>query len=197
MRRKPLSVVVVTPLVVVLGAAAVLSGCGQAATASTSTVLNLEGTNYVTIPPTPSTVATTTTLPGPLLPGQVTTDITLYTVVGGDTRSGVAAMYGITLEALDAANIDTIGYPAFLVGITIKIPPGATIPTTTIPQLVPGDTICIAGKYVIKSGDTPSGVADDFGISLDDLYKANADTVGMASFQVGIEIVIPKNSDDC
>ena len=34
-------------------------------------------------------------------------------------------------KALDAANLETIGYPAFLVGITIKIPPGATIPTTT------------------------------------------------------------------
>ena len=60
-----------------------------------------------------------------------------------------------------------------------------------------GDTICIAGKYVVKEGDTPSGVASDFGISLDDLYKANADTPGMTAFQVGIEIVIPKNSDDC
>ena len=197
MRRQPLSVLVVTPVVTVLALAVGLSGCGQAATASTSTVLNLEGTNYVTIPPTPSTTPTTTTLPGPLLPGQVTTDITLYTVEGGDTRSGVASKYGITLEALDAANLETIGYPAFLVGITIKIPPGATIPTTTIPQLVPGDTICIAGKYVVKEGDTPSGVAIDFNISLDDLYRANADTAGMTAFQVGIEIVIPKNSDDC
>ena len=60
MRRQPLSVLVVTPVVTVLALAVGLSGCGQAATASTSTVLNLEGTNYVTIPPTPSTTPTTT-----------------------------------------------------------------------------------------------------------------------------------------
>lgn len=197
MRSKSLSVVLGTPVVAVVGLAVLLSGCGQAATASTSTVLNLEGTNYVTIPPTPSTVATTTTLPGPLLPGQVTTDITFYTVVGGDTQSGVAARYGVTLAALDAANIDTVGYPAFLVGITIKIPPGATIPTTTVPQLVPGDTLCIAGKYIIKEGDTPSGVASDFGVSLDDLNKANGDTPGYLNFIIGAEIIIPANSSDC
>lgn len=180
-----------------VGVALLLSGCGEAVTASTSTVVNLEGTNYFTIPPTPSTLATTTTLPGPVLPGQMTTDITFYTVVGGDTPSGVASRYGVTLAQLDAANIDTPGYPAFLVGIQIKIPPGATIPTSTVPQLEPGDKLCIAGKYVIKEGDTPSGVASDFGVTLDDLNKANATTSGYLNFIIGAEIIIPKNSDDC
>ncbi|MFM7044170.1 MAG: LysM peptidoglycan-binding domain-containing protein [Ilumatobacteraceae bacterium] len=197
MLRTPRSVVLGTPLALALCAAVVLSGCGEASTASTSTVVNLDSTNYFTIPPTPSTIATTTTLPGPVLPGMLTSDITFYTVVGGDTPSGVAARYGITLAALDAANIDTSGYPAFLVGIQIKIPPGATIPTSTVPQLEPGDKLCIAGKYVIKDGDTPSGVASDFGVTLDDLNKANAQTAGYLNFIIGAEIIIPKNSDDC
>lgn len=186
-----------TPLAVALCAAVVLSGCGEASTASTSTVVNLDSTNYFTIPPTPSTIATTTTLPGPVLPGQMTSDITFYNVVGGDTPSGVAARYGISLAALDAANIDTPGYPAFLVGIQIKIPPGATIPSTTIAQPEPGDKLCIAGKYIIKEGDTPSGVASDFGVTLDDLNKANGQTAGYLNFIIGAEIIIPANTDDC
>ena len=45
--------------------------------------------------------------------------------------------------------------------------------------------------------DTPSGVANDFGVTLDDLNKANATTSGYLNFIIGAEIVIPKNSDDC
>jgi len=194
-RRNAYTVVLGTPLLGAIALAVTLSGCGEAATVSTSTVINLESTNYFTIPPTPSTIATTTTAPPPPMPGQPTVDVTLYQVQPGDSQSLVADLYNITLDQLNAANFDTPGYEAFLVGITIKIPPGATIPTTTAPLVDPATGLCVKGKYVLESGDSKSGVAADFEVSLDDLNKINANTQGYEAFIVGIEILIP--GTDC
>lgn len=195
MRRNAYTVVLGTPLLGAMALAITLSGCGEASTASTSTVINLESTNYFTIPPTPSTIATTTTAPPPPQPGQTTLDITLYQVQPGDSPSAVADLYNITLAQLDAANFDTPGYEAFLVGITIKIPPGATIPTTTAPLVDPASGLCVQGKYVLESGDTKSGVASEFKVTLEDLNKVNANVQGYEAFLVGIEILIP--GTDC
>jgi hypothetical protein len=53
----------------------------------------------------------------------------------------------------------------------------------------------VKGKYVLESGDSKSGVAADFEVSLDDLNKINANTQGYEAFIVGIEILIP--GTDC
>ncbi|MFM9037524.1 MAG: LysM peptidoglycan-binding domain-containing protein [Actinomycetota bacterium] len=118
------------------GAAVLLSACGDSATATTSSVLNLESTNWATLAPTPSTIPVTT-LPGPVQPGQPTTESTQYTIQSGDVPFTVANRYGITLDALNLANVDTSGYSAFYVGLKIVIPAGAITPQST---LVPDTT---------------------------------------------------------
>lgn len=196
---------------VLAGAMVLLSVCGDNATATTSSVLNLESTNWATLPPTPSTIPVTT-LPGPAQPGQPTTEPTQYTIQSGDVPFTVANKYGITLDALNLANIDTSGYSAFYVGLKIIIPAGAVTPQSTLvpdptqPE-TPAQTTttlaglasnCIAGKYKIQDGDLPGTVATKFDVTIDQLNAANTDAKGYKNFIVGVEIIIPKtNAPGC
>jgi LysM repeat protein len=189
-----------------LGAAVLLSACGDSATATTSTVQTIGSTNYHTIPPTQSTLPPSTTTPGSAPPaGTVTTEVTEYTIQANDVPFSVANRFGITVDALTLANADTQGYSAFYVGLKIKIPAGATIPsqsteTTTTVATTPGETTttlagggsnCAQGSYTIQAGDIPSKVAEKFDVTVGQLDEANANTKGYTNFIVGVKIIIP------
>jgi LysM repeat protein len=189
---------------VVLSASALFSACGNSSTATTSSVLNLESTNWATLAPTPSTVPVTS-VPGP---GQPTPEPTQYTVQKGDVPYTVARKYGITIDALILANANTPGYGAFYEGLKIVIPAGATVPQSTLvpstslpvtpsettTTLAGGGSNCVAGKYKILDGDLPSTVAGKFDVTVAQLDAANVGTKGYKNFIVGVEIVIPKSS---
>ncbi len=191
-----------------VGAALLMSACGDSATATTSTVQTIGSTNYHTIPPTQSTLApaTSSTLAGSTPPpGSVTTEITEYTIKANDVPFSVANRFGITVDELALANADTQGYGAFYVGLKIKIPAGATIPsqstaTTTTVATTPGETTttlagggstCAQGSYTIQAGDLPGKVAAKFDITVAQLDEANANTKGYTNFVVGVKIIIP------
>jgi LysM repeat protein len=194
---------------VLLGALFAFSACGTAATSSTSSVLNLESTNYHTLPPTLTTLPPSSSLPGgSTVPGEttpaggVTTGITEYKIQAKDYPSKVAKLYNIPLAALDQANTDTTGYGQFYVGLIIKIPAGATVPTTTAPPVTTlpdltgatvkgGSTSCVRGTYTIQSGDLPAKVAKKFDITRAQLDAANVNTKGYTNFIVGSKIIIP------
>jgi LysM repeat protein len=176
------------------GAIMLLGGCGTATTQSGATVLNLDSTNWATIPTVPATLTptpTSSTLPG--VPGSRTDTVTEYTLIAGDNPTKVAAFYDITLDQLNAANVGTSGYSIFFVGMKIKIPAGAKIPDVgeapgeTIPPIEP----CIAGEYTLLAGDFPGIVADKFDVTVKALNAANEDTNGYGGFIVGTKINIP------
>lgn len=192
MHRNALTVAVVTPLALV--AAISLTACGEASSATTSSVVNLDSTNYFTIPVTQSSL-TTTTVPQELQPGQVTIDVTLYEVQPGDTRTGVAQYFGIELGQLDAANLETAGYESFIVGLVIRIPPGATIPSTTAPPTTVDK--CQPQPYVLVSGDTPLKIANRVGVTLEELNAANAGNEAYVNFIVGDTIFLPPTAEGC
>jgi LysM repeat protein len=77
-----------------------------------------------------------------------------YVVEPGDTLSGIAERFGVSLGALEAAN-----------------------PQITNPDLIfPGQVIRIPTNvvtYVVQPGDTLSGIAERFGVSLGALEAAN------------------------
>lgn len=94
--------------------------------------------------------------PAPVANGQS------YTVVSGDTLSGIGAKYGIGYQAIaDANGIADVN----------KIYPGQVlrIPGTNVPAPAPAAGIV----YVVQSGDTLSGIASKYGTSYQHLAQIN------------------------
>jgi LysM repeat protein len=171
---------------------------------SSSTVFRTEPTVTASVPPTGSVPTTS----GPQT----------YTVQQGDTsRLKVAQQFGVTVEALDAANAATQGYGQFYPGLVINIPAGGTAPgstaaapgTTAAGGTTPGTTggtpttggstspvtttdgAC-PGSYKIQAEDTSRiKVAQKFGITVEELDAANTSTAGYNAFYPGLTIVIP------
>ncbi|WP_125611352.1 LysM peptidoglycan-binding domain-containing protein [Specibacter cremeus] len=97
-----------------------------------------------------------------------------YTIRAGDTLSGIAARYRVGLSALLAANrlsATTIIYP----GQKLSIPgaaPSATAPAAPA-ATAPAAPAKAAGTYRIVPGDTLSGIAARYGVTLAALTAAN------------------------
>jgi LysM repeat protein len=81
-----------------------------------------------------------------------------YIVQAGDTLSGIAQRFGVSLAALEAANVQitdpNLIHPGQVIHIPSNIPP-------------PGFT------YVVQPGDTLSGIAERFRVTLAALEAAN------------------------
>jgi LysM repeat protein len=98
-----------------------------------------------------------------------------YTIVKGDTISGIAARFGVSTSSVLTANglsASSIIYP----GQTIAIPGGtlATTPVSSVtPAPVPAPAPSNGSTYVIASGDTVSSIAAKFGVSVQAILDAN------------------------
>lgn len=88
-----------------------------------------------------------------------------YTVRSGDTMSGIAAKFGISLAALEAANPQVRNPNLIYVGEVLNLPGHSASPPP--PPPAPHRT------YVVRSGDSMSGIAAKFGVSLAALERAN------------------------
>lgn len=185
--------------------AALLSACGDStASGSSSTAVNLNSTSFATLAPTASTVPQTSLAP---IEGQVSVVAQDYTIAAGDVPVNVAKRFGVTLDALNLANVNTPNFAKFYVGTIIKIPEGALVPapTTTVAAGTETTTVnaattttaaadangCTTGSYVIADGDLPGRVATKFNLTVAQLDAANASTKGYKNFIVGVTIVIP------
>jgi LysM repeat protein len=145
---------------------------------------------------------------GVVQPGGGTT----YSIKSGDTLAGVAERFGVSLEDLLAANPginpttlhagDNIKLPAGTQPVTPQpsptpeatepasfptpIPVTETVPDTPTPEPPPqGGTV-----YVVKSGDIPLTIAEQFGITVEELLAANPG-IDPSGLQIGQELVIP------
>ena len=98
-----------------------------------------------------------------------------YVVQPGDTVSGIALQFGITVEQLATAN--NIGDPdSIVVGQTLSIP-GSAKGTA-------------AQTYTVQEGDSLSSIADSFGVSIDSLVVANQ-VADPTLIQPGTKLTIP------
>jgi LysM repeat protein len=114
--------------------------------------------------PAPAPVEAPAPAPAPVQSGGPTG----WDVDPGDTLSGIAAAVGVTLEALEAANPWIANPDVIQVGWHLALPAGAHWPTGA--QAQPTSQY---NYYTIAPGDTLSGIANKFGVTVDALLSMN------------------------
>lgn len=96
-----------------------------------------------------------------------------YTIVRGDTISGIAARYGLntnTVLQLNGLSGNTIIYP----GQQIKLSGSETAPSAPAPAPSPAPSpSSSAASYTVVSGDTLGGIAARHGVALSDVFSWN------------------------
>ncbi|MGP6139632.1 MULTISPECIES: LysM peptidoglycan-binding domain-containing protein [unclassified Jeotgalibaca] len=119
---------------------------------------NITNANLISVGQVLRIPGTGTTTPPP-------TGTTNYTVKAGDTLSGIAARYGVTVAQLASANNIT-NVNLIRVGQVLRIPGTTGGPVTPPPAT--GTT-----NYTVKSGDTLSGIAVRYGVTVAQIASAN------------------------
>ena len=184
----------VLSIVVIAG----LASCtGGDADVGPSTVPRIGATNYVTQPVVtlaPSTVPGQTTVPGDTVPGSQE-----YRIRNGDTISGIASRYGITIDELVDFNGWDSSRELIVQGEVILIPPNAVLPdpseSTSVDTLFIEGPTCPDGSeqetYTIESGDFLGRVANKLDVTVEQLNAANQHTGGYQVVYPGLDIMVP------
>jgi spore coat assembly protein SafA len=103
-----------------------------------------------------------------------------YTVQPGDTMFNLAQRFGISLDALIAANPQVVDPDRIFVGQELCIP--------TVEEAPPP---CTGFLYTVQPGDTMFEIARRFGVSLSDLIAANPQIPDPNRIFPGQRICIP------
>jgi LysM repeat protein len=113
-----------------------------------------------------------------------------YTVKSGDTLGGIAARHGVKLSQVlgwNGLKLASVIYP----GQKIRIGAGVTASPAAKPAARAAATP--SGSYVIKAGDTLSGIASRHGVRLADILSANRLKLTSVIYP-GHKLVIPGKS---
>jgi LysM repeat protein len=100
-----------------------------------------------------------------------------YVIQRGDTLSGIAARYGVTLAELRHVNPQVRDPDLIYAGDTLNLPAHARSG---------------AGDYIVKSGDTLSEIARAHGVSLAALEEANAQILNPDVIYPGEVVHVPR-----
>lgn len=113
--------------------------------------------------------------------------VTEHVIIKGDTLSGLATKYHVTLKALEAAN-PNVNPTKLQLGQKIVIPAPVTAPVVTP---TPG-TEAASGEYKVQSGDNGTKIAAKYGITVKALADANNMTITqLGHLTVGQKLKIP------
>ena len=119
----------------------------------------------------------TTAPPSPAGGGAATGDGQTYTVRSGDTLSRIASRHGTTVAALREAN--GISGDTIYVGQELTLPGGSGAgassrsPSSSSSSSSRTSAAGDDGGYVVRQGDTLSGIASRLGTTVDALMRAN------------------------
>jgi LysM repeat protein len=128
----------------------------------------------------PATTALEAATPAPEQPTATPVPGATYTVQWGDTLFSIAASFGVSVEAIQAAN--NMGTSSLItIGQVLAIPGGVAGQTSgAAPQV-----------YVVQTGDTAFSIAQRFNTTVDAIAWANQ-LVNPWNIYGGQELVIPE-----
>lgn len=111
-----------------------------------------------------------------------------HVVAEGDTLSAIADQYGTTIEAISEAN--GLTNSVIFIGQELTIPEAAPAPDPTATPEATSESG--PATYTVKDGDTATGIAEAFGVTLQALADANEVTIAeLNNIFVGQELNIP------
>jgi LysM repeat protein len=182
--------------------ALLMQGCKKEPDAGSSTVATAESTNTpapafvepTNTPAADTNLATTTATnvpPAPVETAPAAAPASDYVIAKGDTFSTVAKKFHLSVKALMEANPSVeptklkIGQPLHIPAV-LAASPSATTTTTT------GDASSAGQTYTVKSGDSLTKIAGQFGISVKALRSANS--LKTDKIVVGQKLAIPAKS---
>ena len=139
-------------------------------------------------PVTNTPVVNNPVTPVPQVDQPVPTAGAEYVVVKGDTLGKIAKKNGVTLKALEAANLGVV--PTKLkIGQKLTLPAGgSTSPDSTAPTALASDDTG-GVTYSVKSGDTLSKIAKHHGTTVKAIENANG--LSTTKIKVGQKLKIP------
>jgi LysM repeat protein len=131
---------------------------------------------------------------GLLIPGDhggthLETKSKTYVIISGDTLTGVAARFGLSINELLASNAEITDPDRIITGQVINIPSAAAPPSGPIPG--GGNTEPKSQSYLIAPGDTLTAIAARFGISIDEIMAVNRQITDRDKIIAGETLTIP------
>ena len=114
----------------------------------------------------------------------------LYTVQEGDTLTSIALEYGVTADAIQAANPDIVDPTLIEVGQEIWIP-AAVVELPEEPE-EPEDLM----PYTVQPGDTLSSIATRYSTTVGAIQAVNPEIVDPTLIEEGQEIQLPAEAQE-
>lgn len=140
-----------------------------------------------TLTPTPTETPLPTATPTPIPPIE-------HIVQAGDTLLGIAIAYDLSIDEITAYN--QLDSDIIVAGQTLLIPPPTPTPGPT-PTPVPGQPTETPAAFIlhtVRSGDTLSTIAEQYGITVSSLRAANDIPEDSESILPDQVLTIPRNT---
>ena len=137
-----------------------------------------------TNPPTPPPTQPVFTAP----PAPMSED---YTVIKGDTFASIAKKSNVSVKAIVEAN-PGVEAKKLKIGQKLHVPAPASAPTPGVAPMAGATESTASGgeqTYKVKSGDTLTGIAKHFHVTIKAIQSANS--LGTTSIKVGQTLKIP------